>query len=126
MEQTGVVRQYLPNRFGDITDGTSSTLLVGEKRLNRAFLGQVQKDDDAGYASGFDPDIVRYTTLRPAPDYSAPSGDGEMRFGASHPSRFNAVFADGSVRSISYTIDSVTFKNLGDKSDGQVINLDGL
>ena len=126
MEQTGVVRQYLPTRFADVTDGTSNTLLIGEKRLNRAFLGQAQKDDDVGYASGFDADIVRYTTLRPAPDYSAPSGDGEARFGASHPGRFNAVFADGSVRSLSYTVDSDTFKNLGNKSDGQVINLDGL
>src|SRR5436189_174091 len=33
-EETGVVRYLTTTRMADITDGTSSTLLVGEKRLN--------------------------------------------------------------------------------------------
>jgi hypothetical protein len=33
----------------------------------------------------------------------------------------NAVFADGSVRAISYGIDPVIFNRLGNKSDGQVV-----
>lgn len=123
-EMTGVVRQYLPNRIGDITDGTSNTLLVGEKRLNLRFLGQAQKDDDIGYASGWDPDTIRQTEIRPAPDYSAPSGDGGRRFGSSHTGLFNAVFADGSVRTISYTIQLSTFAALGNKSDGLTVNGD--
>jgi prepilin-type processing-associated H-X9-DG protein len=125
-ELTGVVQQYLPKRITDITDGTSNTLMIGEKRLNLLFLGQVQTDDDTGYASGWDQDIIRRTDIPPAPDYSAPSGDGEKRFGSSHPSRFNAVFADGSVRPISYSIDPTTFKYLGNMNDGQTINLDDL
>ena len=39
LEGTGVVRQYLPVRIGEITDGTSSTLMVGDRRLNVAYLG---------------------------------------------------------------------------------------
>ena len=35
---------------------------------------------------------------------------------------FNSVFADGSVRAISYSIDPTIFRHLGDKSDGQVID----
>ncbi|HXG08645.1 MAG TPA: DUF1559 domain-containing protein [Gemmataceae bacterium] len=125
-ELTGVVRQYIPTRIADITDGTANTLLVGEKRLNLRFLGQVQKDDDTGYASGWDPDVIRQTELPPLPDYNGPTSDGERHFGASHPDRFNAVFADGSVRPISYSISPIIFQYLGDRSDGQPINADDL
>jgi prepilin-type N-terminal cleavage/methylation domain-containing protein/prepilin-type processing-associated H-X9-DG protein len=125
-EMTGVVQQYLPNRVTDVTDGTSNTLLVGEKRLNLALLGQVQTDDDSGYASGWDQDIIRRTDITPAPDYRAPSGDGEKRFGSSHSGRFNALFTDGTVRTISYSVAPTTFMNLGNKNDGQSIDLDSL
>ena len=125
-ELTGVVKQYQPNRFADITDGTSNTLLLGEKRLNLQFLGQVQKDDDTGYASGWDADIIRRTTIAPAPDYFASTGDGGQRFGSSHPSRFNVVFADGSVKSISYDVAPTLFQYLGDKADGQAIDTNDL
>src|SRR5262249_44343284 len=110
----------------DITDGTSNTLVVGDKRLNVRLLGQPQKDDDTGYASGFDADVVRNTTRIPLPDLTAPSGDGDGRFGSSHPGRFNAAFADGSVRSISYSVDGTLFKNIGNRMDGQVVDLNGL
>src|SRR5262249_40948597 len=52
-EGTGVVRQFLGVRIGEITDGTSNTLMLGEKRLNLAFLGQPQPDDNQGYTTGF-------------------------------------------------------------------------
>jgi prepilin-type N-terminal cleavage/methylation domain-containing protein/prepilin-type processing-associated H-X9-DG protein len=125
-EGTGVVREYKPVQIRDITDGLSNTLMVSEKRINLAYLGQWQNDDNQGYTVGFNFDTIRKTTLRPAPDYSARFGDGGGRFGASHPGRLNAVFADGSIRPISYTIDTRVFMLLGDKSDGQVIGRDEL
>jgi prepilin-type N-terminal cleavage/methylation domain-containing protein len=121
-EETGIVRYRYATRMADITDGTSNTLLVGDKRLNRAKLGQPQKDDDTGYASGFDADVSRYTTRPPLPDYTAATGDGDLRFGSSHTAGFNVVLADGSVRSIAYAVDPTVFSYLGNKSDGQVIN----
>jgi prepilin-type N-terminal cleavage/methylation domain-containing protein/prepilin-type processing-associated H-X9-DG protein len=121
-EETGIVRYRHPTRMADITDGTSNTLLAGDKRLNRANLGQPQKDDDTGYASGFDADVIRATTRPPLPDYNAPSGDGDLRFGSSHTGVFNVVFADGSVHSLSYAISPDTFRYLGAEADGQVIN----
>jgi prepilin-type N-terminal cleavage/methylation domain-containing protein len=116
---TGVVRQYTPVKIAEITDGTSNTLLAADKRLNLAFLGQVQKDDDIGYTAGWDNDTIRVTTQPPAPDYSAPSGDGGGLFGSSHTGGVSAVLADGSVRFISYSINPLTFDYLGNKADGQ-------
>ncbi len=101
-----------------------NTLMVGEKRLNLAYLGTKQTDDNQGYTVGFNLDTVRKTSRSPARDYSAPMGDGGGLFGSSHPARFNAVFADGSVRPISYDIDKNLFILLGDKSDGQPVSGD--
>jgi prepilin-type N-terminal cleavage/methylation domain-containing protein/prepilin-type processing-associated H-X9-DG protein len=123
-EETGVVRYRDPTRFADITDGTSNTLLVGDKRLNLAHLGQLQNDDDLGYAAGFDNDVIRYTNRAPLPDYSAPTGDGDLRFGSSHTGGFNIVFADGSVHFLHYSIDPTMFQYLGNESDGQVLSGD--
>jgi prepilin-type N-terminal cleavage/methylation domain-containing protein/prepilin-type processing-associated H-X9-DG protein len=124
-EETGVVRYRQPVRIDDITDGTSNTLLAGDKRLNRRLMGQPQKDDDTGYATGFDADVVRQTTRPPLPDHFG-AGDGDMRFGSSHPGRFNAAFADGSVRPISYSVDPTTFRYLGDRADGQTFDASDL
>src|SRR5262249_36137889 len=120
----GVVRQVQPTRIAQITDGTSNTLLVSEKRLNLAFLGQKTSDDNQGYTAGWNYDTVRKTSRPPRPDYRAPFGDGAGLFGSSHPNGVNAVLADGSVRVISFTIDRRTFRLLGNKSDGQPLPSD--
>jgi len=39
-----------------VLDGTSNTLIVSEKRLNLANLGQEQPDDNEGYTAGWDED----------------------------------------------------------------------
>ena len=122
LEGTGVVRQYTPVKTDHITDGLSNTLMVSEKRLNLQYLGQPQGNDYIGYTAGWENDTVRDTDESPRPDYNGDDDGWEDLFGASHPGRFNVVFADGSVRSISYSINPTVFSYLGNKSDGQVIN----
>ena len=88
---------------GSVPDGASSTLLVGEKRMDPTRLGSPQRDDDQGYTAGWDMDTIRWAIDPPGPDRL----DRSVRqFGAAHASGFNAVFADGSVRPIRYSIQS--------------------
>jgi prepilin-type N-terminal cleavage/methylation domain-containing protein len=124
-EETGIMRYRLPTRIADIFDGTSNTLLAGDKRLNIGRLGKTD-DDDTGYATGFDQDVIRKTESPPARDYSAPTGTGDQRFGSSHHAGFNAVFADGSVHLIKYSLDPVVFRYLGSRNDGQAVSTDDL
>jgi prepilin-type N-terminal cleavage/methylation domain-containing protein/prepilin-type processing-associated H-X9-DG protein len=127
IEGTGVVQHLQPVRITDILDGASNTMMVSEKRLNLAFLGQAQSDDNFGYTGGYGHNTVRASAEPPAPDFFGPPGlDGDGQFGSSHPGRFNVVMADGSVRTISYSIDGVIFYYLGDRNDGQVIRADDL
>jgi prepilin-type processing-associated H-X9-DG protein len=47
-----------------------------------------------------------------------------VRFGGSHPSGCMVAMCDGSVRSISYSIDAINWMNLCLINDGQVITFD--
>jgi prepilin-type N-terminal cleavage/methylation domain-containing protein/prepilin-type processing-associated H-X9-DG protein len=122
LEGTGVVQQFTPVRTAEITDGLSNTLMVADKRLNRRYLGQPQGNDYIGYTAGWENDVVRSTDEPPRPDYNGDDDGEDDLFGSSHPGRFNAVFADGSVHGISYSINPTVFRYLGNRSDGQVIS----
>jgi len=117
LEGTGVLRQGRLVRMSEITDGASNTLLVGEKRLVTASLGQYQQDDNEGYTAGWDHDTIRRTDRPPAPDLRG-NGNGDDRFGSLHDGAFHVVLADGSVRSISYSVDATVFRGLGGINEG--------
>jgi prepilin-type N-terminal cleavage/methylation domain-containing protein len=117
----------------DILDGTSKTLLLGEKCLNVGILYQVKVDDDSGYVDGWDWDNMRWGYIPPAPDWSAGEGDPlnvdpptHSAFGSSHPGLFNAALCDGSVTSISYNVDLKVFKLASSRNDGQVYEAEAL
>jgi prepilin-type N-terminal cleavage/methylation domain-containing protein/prepilin-type processing-associated H-X9-DG protein len=89
----------------DITDGMANTLLAAEKRINNTFLGKAQFGDYDGYVAGYIADTLRSGQLPPARDFEGDNPDAATdRFGAAHPTSMNALFCDGSVRSISYQI----------------------
>jgi len=126
LENTGVVRYgFVGWRLQDVIsgDGTSNTMMIGDKRLNLRYIGNYQSDDNEGYSSGWDHDVIRYTVRQPLPDFNG-SGDGNQRFGGSHTAGFNVVLADGSVRLINYSISLTTFSHLGNFRDGQVLGPD--
>jgi prepilin-type processing-associated H-X9-DG protein len=138
----------VPCKIADVTDGTSNTMLAGDKWVpSNQYAGQ-HWADDTGPLAGWDPDIARSTVSNPdycpnpTPDFPVPPGNANPRlgvvqsvpqswncgfsFGGAHPSGINAVFLDGSVHQIKYGIDAVLFNRLGHKSDGGVIPLDDL
>ena len=98
-----------------VKDGTSKTMMVGEKRLAPRDYGGGQWHDDRGWSDGWDPDCMRSTAFplrKDADDPDLSSRDFGFCFGSAHPGGINAVFADGSVHSLSYDIDFPLFNAL--------------
>lgn len=118
-----------------ITDGTSKTAVLSEKRLRPSTYFESEWYDDRGWSDGWDPDAIRLTACWPAQDgdaYYYPSGlqagngpEGLVA-GSAHTSGFNVAFADASVRSLSYDIDLETFNRIGHRADGDEVSLDQL
>ncbi|MBN1853922.1 MAG: DUF1559 domain-containing protein [Pirellulales bacterium] len=130
MEYFGVITRTIasnPCRSGQIIDGQSKTMMVGEKRLYTERYEIGDWHDDIGWTDGWDPDIMRYTGYLPGPDISenTPNNPGSIlgyHFGSAHTSAFNAVYADGHVDHIEYTIDLITFNAMGHRADGLAIS----
>jgi prepilin-type N-terminal cleavage/methylation domain-containing protein/prepilin-type processing-associated H-X9-DG protein len=118
-----------PTSVKRITDGTSKTFVVSEKRLHPEKYQEGDWHDDRGWSDGWDPDTMRSTMFPLRKDGSDSELDDRWYgycFGSAHPSGINAVFADGSVHHISYDIDYVTFNRLAHRSDGEVVDTSNL
>ncbi len=123
---------------GQVPDGLSNTLLIGEKRLlsSRYELGDWH--DDRGWSDGWDPDTIRSTAFPVRRDIEFAKDDTELDqrgdeirlfgfcFGSIHNSGMNSVMGDGSVQRISYDVDQELFNRLGNRADGEVVNLSEL
>jgi hypothetical protein len=135
------VNTAMPTKMARITDGTSHTMLVGEKYLRTDLYGGGSKSDDKGWTDGWDPDAMRSTCFAPLQDSDglgfsfAPQNGGSLNtnvdlfgsdkdvyyFGSAHPGGFSATFADGSVHTINYEIDILIFNALGTRAGGEVV-----
>jgi prepilin-type N-terminal cleavage/methylation domain-containing protein/prepilin-type processing-associated H-X9-DG protein len=114
-------------KFLHVTDGTSKTYLVGEKYV-----------DAEHYMTGFDPGDVHpmlsdpgYCTTRYGGQALPPEQDEPGRinmrvFGSAHPGSWNALFCDGSVHAISYSIDPVIHGRLANRHDGETVDTTSL
>jgi prepilin-type N-terminal cleavage/methylation domain-containing protein len=133
------LKHRLPKDFGD---GTSKTMLYGERRLNRGWMDLDSNDRDFGdnescIGPGWDRDNMRFvhkTTTTPAVweapqfDLNDPDGGNTMTtaappvttfgFGSSHSTGFMAVFADSSTKMIPYEIDGDTHFRICVRNDG--------
>ncbi len=57
-------------RISHINDGTSKTLIIGEKRMNTRYLSENPPNDNEGYACGWNHDTLRNTTNGILPDFN--------------------------------------------------------
>jgi hypothetical protein len=112
-------------RLIDIIDGTSNTVMIGEKRLNDAMFGLARDDNSPYNRPGWSGDweIYRLGNVQPAPDLVAPglTAPSQM-FGSAHPTGFNSVFADGSVRHVRYAVNLELWRRACVANDGLVLN----
>ncbi len=97
-------------RFTNITKGTSNTLLVGEKYLDK-LIATTQSDcnDDQGWTDGWDNDTICYAYGASSSTPTPPQRDGTattcgLVFGGPHWNGIQVVLCDGSVRSVSYSV----------------------
>ena len=88
----------------DVLDGTSYTLMVAEKRVNQGLLGAPQAGDRLGWTTGFGVTTLRTGGFAPERDATDDTSLIKDQFGSAHQSGMNALFANGSVRTVSYQI----------------------
>lgn len=135
----GVFHYDTKTRFGEITDGTTSTILIGERygfdRHWGALTGRAENDMRAYSAWSGGPFFSWRSTLAPMNFRLPPSvattppasGSAEyfdlyyrrlMAYGSSHPSGGSLALCDGSVRFVSSSINLITLRELSTKSSG--------
>ena len=102
-----------PIQLVTITKGTANTLLIGEKYVDFliATMGS-DCNDDQGWTDGWDNDTISFASV--GGTLYAPQPDGRTTtcgsfFGGPHPAGMQCALADGSVRSVSYSVTPAMF-----------------
>lgn len=127
-----------------ISDGTSNTVMVGEKWLNPQQFGNDGGDNESWVNAGWDEDVVRigggtYTYTRPdtgatvtiprtpQPNSLAPNPSSgavwNEQFGSPHPGGMNTVMCDGSVRMVTFDMDPAVWAAACSRNGGEVLTL---
>ncbi len=128
-DNTGLLFLNSQVRYGEIYDGSSHTILIGE---------MLPYADSLGWASGTRATLRNTGTLINA--VNALHARGEWRllpeppeaadplwvggFGSHHPGGAQFCFGDGSVRFLSEAIDPELYQNLGHRADGAMMGRD--
>ncbi len=121
---SGVSFSYSCLELREITDGLSRTYMIGEKQLNPLmYENGVSDGDDGTVYACHNSDTHRSThpSFPPRKD-GDPAGDIDYygSFGSAHVGSFHMAMCDGSVGSISYSIDANVHRALGTRAGGEI------
>jgi prepilin-type processing-associated H-X9-DG protein len=112
----GLITRVSP---GDVIDGTSNTLFVGERGVTLVPGGTVGFSRDlCGYAFGEGECWLHATYLAPGFAYDP---EAHLRFWSYHPGGVHFLFADGHVQFVSYSISQGTFRALSTASGSEIV-----
>jgi hypothetical protein len=114
-----------------VSDGLSNTYLVGERYIPRDdYETGLNRGDNETWCTGFNNDNYRSTGWMIGLKYvpATPLYDGQTvvdeetlgRFGSPHADAWNVSLCDGSVRGVSYAVDWLVHRDLGNRCDGNV------
>ncbi len=109
-----------------ISDGTSHTLLLGEKHVRPTEFGKAG-DGDKAYYSGYSYDTAQRAAGPSFPLARHPNDNPSNRrdlFGGPHPGVCLFAFADGHVYPLNVNIDLTNLGRLANRQDGQTISVD--
>jgi prepilin-type N-terminal cleavage/methylation domain-containing protein len=120
-----------PPSMSDLLDGTTNTLLAAELRVHRAYMlsGGCCGDNEDCYTNGWGDDNVRFAQKPPEPDPvddALPDTIVDGQFGGPHPGVVMAALADGSVRSVRFSVKLSVFRLFCRRNDGQPFSMDEL
>lgn len=120
---TGTCFRHSTVTTGEIRDGLSNTFLYGEKYLAaNLYETGTSSADNEGLYFGCVNDNHRTAYSNPLQDRI--SYDALNNWGSCHAGGFGMAMCDGSVQTISYSVENSTFRNLGNRSDGKVAVLE--
>jgi prepilin-type N-terminal cleavage/methylation domain-containing protein/prepilin-type processing-associated H-X9-DG protein len=117
-----------------ITDGTSNTYMLGEKYVDADhYYDGLDGGDNETLYCGYNSDMFRttwYDGSNAATAYT-PRQDTAgyqfgIAFGSAHPNSCNMSFCDGSVQTISYSINPETHRRLGNRQDDLAVDRENL
>lgn len=120
----GVVTKWRSRTsLSSLTDGTSNTILIGEKHVRPMALG-LAAGDFAAYNGG--PDVPRNAARCGGPGFPLAKDpksntDPERIFGSYHPGICQFVMGDGSVRSLGVNLAPEILRLLVVRNDGQPV-----
>jgi prepilin-type N-terminal cleavage/methylation domain-containing protein/prepilin-type processing-associated H-X9-DG protein len=122
-------------RVEDITDGTSFTILVGEKLRDAADLGWMSGTRATLRNTGTKINKAPWPNLGPraAADDDVPDAGPQEKadpglvvggYSSRHPGGSNFLMGDGSVRFLKNSISPIVFRRLGNRADGELVSSD--
>ncbi|HYT92705.1 MAG TPA: DUF1559 domain-containing protein [Gemmataceae bacterium] len=112
-------------RLLNLTDGTSTTILLGEKHVRLNHFGE-SGDGDQAYYSGTSYDSAQRVAGPNFPIARSPTdnnGNHRDMFGGPHPGICLFAFADGSIHALAVGIDVTNLGRLAVRNDGQPITV---